>query len=234
MDFAPLARVFAPLLDVFYPPLCIACQQVVEADGALGKLVCSDCLAGLKSVAPEFVQEQLLARLEECHLDALYIAWEFDPVLQAIIHHFKYQKMPRLARKIGARARDVLAERGLEMRAEAVLPVPLHQIREKERGYNQSVWVARGIFSESAGRVQKGILVRTRNTPSQTRLNREERRENVFQAFRVNRPEAVEGKRVALVDDVATTGATLNECARVLKAAGARQVVGVTLATPVE
>ncbi len=234
MNFSTLVRVFSPLVEVLYPPLCIACQQVVEGESPLGKLVCSACLQDLKPVSREFVQVHLLDRLEENYLDGLSVAWEFDLTLQAIIHHFKYQKMPRLARNIGRLAGAVLRDSPGQFKGDLVLPVPLHHLRQKERGYNQSLWIARGIFGEQEERVRKGILVRTRHTASQTRLNREERRKNVHQAFRVVRPEMVRGKRIILVDDVATTGATLNECARMLKKYGAICVIGVTLATPVE
>jgi ComF family protein len=114
--------------------------------------------------------------------------------------------------------------------AEVILPVPLHFLRRQWRGYNQSALLAT-FFGKSVGLpVVEGVLSRRRWGRSQTRLSREERKKNVEKAFVVRRPEGVKGRRVLLIDDVCTTGATLDACAQVVRAAGARWVAAFTVA----
>ena len=115
-----------------------------------------------------------------------------------------------------------------------VIPVPLHRARERERGFNQSEVLAEGTSRAMGTALTKGILKRRKNTKDQTYLNAQQRAENVNGAFVVSQPEKVCGKGVILVDDVMTTGATLNECARMLQEAGAAQVLAATLAVVVD
>ncbi len=117
----------------------------------------------------------------------------------------------------------------LELVSEADLlaPVPLHPSRLRHRGFNQSLLLAQA-FPEA--RLERELVVRVRPTPPQTGLNPKERRENVKGAFAVPRPELVRGKHILLIDDVFTTGATVRECAKVLRKAGARQVDILTVA----
>ncbi|GAB4375543.1 MAG: hypothetical protein Kow0042_21070 [Calditrichia bacterium] len=142
--------------------------------------------------------------------------------------------MIRLAQNAGILAASCLSHFTTNEPLDLIIPVPLHPVREKERGYNQSYHIARGLFSQSGLPIHQNLLRRIRHTRSQTELNREERRNNVDQAFQVVHDPEIKGKTIALIDDVVTTGATLNECARVLKLAGARRVLGFTLSTPLD
>jgi ComF family protein len=111
--------------------------------------------------------------------------------------------------------------------ADLLLPVPLHRRRLQSRGFNQALLLARA-FPEA--RVGREVLARVRHTVPQVGLNPKERRDNVHQAFAVPRPQEVKGQKILLVDDLFTTGATVRECARVLKRAGARRVEVLTVA----
>ncbi len=115
-----------------------------------------------------------------------------------------------------------------------VLPVPLHLTRLRWRGFNQSLILARAIGQRINTPVDPWLLSRTRPTPPQTQLSREERRANVRGAFQVNTPALAKGKRFLLVDDVYTSGATVEECARTLYQNGARSVDVFTLARVVD
>ena len=108
--------------------------------------------------------------------------------------------------------------------------MPLHKSRYRERGFNQSEIVAEEVSKITDLSVLKNALKRKKNTKDQTNLSPQQREENVKGAFVVTQPEMINGKKIILVDDVITTGATLNECARMLKQAGAEKILGTTIA----
>ncbi len=113
---------------------------------------------------------------------------------------------------------------------QTLVPVPLHPRREKERGFNQARIMAKELAKIKRLELSEGILQKQKNIPAQTSLEAEERKKNVRGAFKVKRGEEIEGKVLLLIDDVFTTGATLTECARVLREAGAKEVRALTLA----
>lgn len=115
-----------------------------------------------------------------------------------------------------------------------MIPVPLHRARHRERGFNQSEILSEGIARVAGLALAKDILKRKKHTKDQTYLNAQQRTENVRGAFVVTRPERVDGRKIVLVDDVMTTGATLNECARMLQEAGATMIFAATLAVVVD
>ena len=111
-----------------------------------------------------------------------------------------------------------------------VVPVPLHHTRLRWRGFNQAALISIAIARRLARPLDTGSLIRTRATSSQTAKDRQEHHRNVHNAFQVKRPARIANRRILLIDDVMTTGATVDECARVLLAAGARRVDVLTLA----
>jgi ComF family protein len=147
----------------------------------------------------------------------------YDGPLREILHALKYGNRPSLAQPLArlmvAGAGDLLA--GVDL----VVPVPLHRQRRRARGFNQAEELARHL-----GLGWKDVLRRTRATPSQTDLPAAQRHANVRDAFALRRGRAVDGLTVLLVDDVSTTGATLEACAGVLRQAGAREVRALTAA----
>ncbi|MFT5143927.1 MAG: ComF family protein [Rhodothermales bacterium] len=152
--------------------------------------------------------------------------WYTEPggAAQAAVHAIKYRFSPALADWAGGIAGNLIPP---EERFDAIVPLPLHRIRRLERGFNQSEQIARGA-SEVSRIPVLGVLARTSARISQTRLSAVSRRELAKGTFLLEQP--VQGKRLLLVDDVITTGSTLNSAARVLLAAGALDVCGVTLA----
>ncbi len=148
---------------------------------------------------------------------------EYDGSLRAIVHALKYGKRRSLARRLAARMEE--AAGNLLVDVDLVVPVPLHRRRRRIRGFNQAEEIARHLGVRWAD-----ALRRTRSTPSQTDLPAARRHANVRGAFAVRRRQHVAGLCVLLVDDVCTTGATLEACARVLKDAGAREIRALTAA----
>jgi len=156
----------------------------------------------------------------------------YDGELRELIHLFKYNGI-RPAGALLARLLDQAASQ-LQLSGELVLiPVPLWSGKRQARGFNQAEAIARAFLRlkpSSSIQLDTSSLVRTRETASQTGLTRKQRRENVRGAFAVTRGEKVRGRSILLVDDVMTTGTTVNECARVLLRAGAKEVFVATVA----
>jgi ComF family protein len=174
----------------------------------------------------------------------------YDGALRKLLHLLKYEQLRPAAKLIGARLAQAiqLAASSGKLAMESpefesrearrrnpvvVIPVPLHRAKRRQRGFNQSELLARSALrhlDRSRFELHVGNLHRVRSTVSQTGLTRHQRRENVRGAFVVTAPERIRDRSVLIVDDVYTTGTTLNECARVLRAAGARHVVVATVA----
>lgn len=152
----------------------------------------------------------------------------FGGAIAHALRRFKYEERPDLGAPLGDLVRRVLRESCAS--AEVVVPVPLHAKRLAERGYNQAALLARAAARELDAVFLPRALVRVRDTPQQARLGRTERLANVEDAFVVRDISAVRGRDVLLVDDVATTGATLSSCRDALRSAGARSVTTVCLA----
>jgi ComF family protein len=154
--------------------------------------------------------------------------FRYDDASRALVLRFKHGDrtgaVPHFARWMARAGAALLAE------AEVIVPVPLHPWRLWRRRYNQAAMLALAVAREAEKSCVPDALARIRATPSQGRLGRGQRTRNVRGAFRLRRPEAVEGRRVLLVDDVLTTGATVEECVRVLKRGGAADVDVLTLA----
>ena len=227
-----IKSIFNQLLDLVFPPICLNCQRVLPSDTNELSL-CQDCYSTITLMPADFPKSDILDRLSPSYLDYILIAYQFDEAIQSVIHHIKYQRKPNLGIKCGINTASVLSQNISEIQDKYYLPVPLHIIRQKERGFNQSNFISKGIRKIHKGILMKDVLIRKKNTISQTQLNREERQENINEAFRVRNTMDVSGKTIILVDDLITTGATMNECAKALKRNGAKNVIGVAVASPV-
>lgn len=156
----------------------------------------------------------------------------YDGALRELIHMFKYQRIRSAAPVLGAMLGQAYAKLGI-IGPLLMVPIPLWPGKQRSRGFNQAEEIARSFLRAYAGsgiQLSTALLVRTRETVSQTGLTRHQRRANLQGAFSVTRPEKLHNQTVVLVDDVMTTGATAGECARMLLRAGAKQVFAVTVA----
>lgn len=218
------------LLDLLFPPRCVGCRQI-------GDWLCTTCQSQIPRVEPPFcvrcgnsvLTGDLCARCRTAPLDIdrIRAAVYFEGALREAVHHLKYKGRTALAKPLG----NLMAAywRQHPMPAEVVVAVPLHATRLRERGYNQAALLARELARQVGLTVKEGTLERKRATAPQVDLSAQQRRENVRDAFSC-RDDELSGKRVLLVDDVCTTGATLEACAVALRENGARSVQALTLA----
>ncbi len=200
------------LLDFLYPPnlSCYACERDIppEADG-----LCDSCRRTLVRCPPLQAAQPL---------DGLYAAFSFEGIIREMIHRFKYDGALYLAPWFASQI--ALPE---FWQVDCIVPVPLHKRRERRRGYNQSAVLGAALAKKFGIPISPELLVRVKNTQTQTHLNRVQRRKNLQGAFRAGGQPS--GKSILLIDDVTTTGATLSACARVLKKAGAQRVYAVSV-----
>jgi len=225
-----------------FPPFCVTCEMTLP-DGR--KVICGKCrrdIFGSIQVSlpycpychtsfPDYFQ-----RCRDCggmkSPGKLYALSEMDNNLLKYLHSFKYHGRVEIGEEFARKAHEVFRDASFINEADIIIPVPLHFRKRLDRGYNQA-----GIFSEHLSLLfdrplDRISLKRITNTRSQTRLNPKQRFANVKGAFRVKERSAIKGKKILLVDDIVTTGATLFECARTLRRAGAAEVISFTIARP--
>lgn len=165
----------------------------------------------------------------ECLLDRARSAYVYQGSMAQAIHGLKYGRQTRALDSFAHLVAALGGPRDLP-RPDLVLPVPLHSRRLRERGFNQALELARSCLPQWRTILRADLLVRRRDAPPQAQLSADDRRRNVAQAFSLSSARAVNGLTLLLVDDVMTTGATLNACAKVLRAGGAKMVYAWTLA----
>lgn len=219
------------VLDLLFPPHCVSC-------GKGGAFLCRKCRKKLI-----YLQPPLCIRCsqpirtgticQKCQsqtwdIDGICSVFKYGGAIRQAIIQFKYQNIKALADPLSYLMMEYLKKHPLSF--DIIIPVPIHKRRLRERGYNQSSLLARRLSYRTCIPVVEGALIRTKHTSAQAKTdNVEQRRENIKNAFKcVNHD--ISGKRILLIDDVCTSGATLNSCATSLKSAGAASVWGLTLA----
>ena len=225
-----------PLLSLLYPPRCAVCRML----GGVSSL-CATCAGAITPVTEPICaccghslnagEHCLNCRQRPPAFDCARALGAYDGVLREAIHRFKYHDRPALAEPLGALLSAQARRQASalhDLRFDAVLPVPMHHVRRRRRGYNQSERLARVLAQELGLPLDTKTLVRPRATRPQVGLEAKARRVNLAGAFAVRA--SVKGKDLLLVDDVMTTGSSLHECAAALKIAGAGRVDALTLA----
>lgn len=223
------------LLNLLIPPVCLACHDRLTDPAAIlcnschsqvvlltGKL-CPKCGSLLNSIFCDTCSEHDFA------FEHNYSVFQYGEVVQQLVHSLKYDEYKSAADYLINGMQDSCRERDEYRAYDAVIPVPLHPVRKRERGYNQSEILARALAS-SLGIKYSNPLKRRYYTKSQTLLSKTQRIHNLNGAFALKFNKKVEGKAFILVDDVFTTGSTVNEISKLLLSKGARKVAVITAA----
>ena len=233
------------LLDIIYPKTCLACKRNLKGIAAVDNLVCRECWGKIKRNLPPFcyscgrhLENSYLAKhiCGRCvkiplRFDRAFSPCVYEGVTKDLIHEFKYKGKDYLGHALSRLMIDFIKEYDLPIEyMDAVVPVPLHKTRLREREFNQAEILSEHIAREFGKEVLGGNLIRHRPTRTQTELETEERFLNVSGSFSLKDSRAVRGKNILLVDDVLTTAATSSEAASVLKNSGAQIVYVLTLA----
>lgn len=226
---------------LFWPSQCLVCHHNIHPDDAG---LCSGCWQDLsKSVAADYCRRCGRdvspfgivdgrcggCRDEKYHYDGIARVGVYESTLRSLILAFKFSEQTELTARLSAMLSQTLSATQFLDRIDILVPVPLHWRRRLKRGYNQSYLLAQKV--KTADKIVSTDLVRIRHTQQQWDLNPAQRRRNVRGAFAVREGHPFADRAVLLVDDISTSGATLSECAKTLKLAGAKAVFTAVLAT---
>ena len=229
--FLSLTQIPDLLVDFFFPSRCLGC-------GKWGDLICEKCYLDLPRIVPPICTkcgrpESSGGLCPSCWnsppaIDGIRSVFRFEGIVRKAIHHLKYYDLKSIAKDLGSVLFDYIALNKLEY--DIIVPVPLHKRRLKQRGYNQSFLISaelgklggRAVLSNALHRVKDGI-------PQTKTTGVQQRRKNVKNAFICSNDDII-NSNVILIDDVCTSGATLESCSLVLKEAGAKTVWGLTIA----
>ncbi|MFH1954594.1 MAG: ComF family protein [Pseudomonadota bacterium] len=244
-------NLISALADIIYPPRCPICKEFLHKGRSIRDgdplSFCPTCTADFRPITSPLCPicgTLFSSTLEEDHpcedclrkrpfYEAAWAPYRYEGATLNAIHQLKYGAKSFLADFLGPRLSRFTENRFKVPGPLLTMPVPLHPKRLRERGFNQSLLLARHVAKGLQIDLDFLSLRRIRYTMPQTSLAKKKRQENVRGAFQLKRPEAVRGKTILLVDDVATTGNTLNECAVALKRAGSKKIYCVTLARAV-
>jgi ComF family protein len=200
-------------IALFYPRCCFACcEPLMKGE----ELLCSGCLVQLpKTSYHRWAENPVMSRLAgRLPLRSAFAFLKFmkGGVVQRLLHELKYNNRPEIGVRIGNLYAHELVDAGYQDSFDLIVPVPLHSSRLRKRGYNQSAKFAEGLAEVLRVPWEESIAVRRQSTSTQTRKGRAARWDNVSSAFSSPSSHRIKGQRILLVDDVITTGATLEAC----------------------
>jgi ComF family protein len=239
-----LRRLANGLLDIIYPRKCLACKNKLK-ESSVDNLVCAKCWDSIKKNVPPFcyfcgrhLEKDNLSKniCPSClktrlHFDRAFSPCVYEGVIKELIHEFKYKGKDYLGLALSRLMIEFIREYNLPIDLlDLVVPIPLHHAKLREREFNQAEILSKYIAKEFKKDTPTDILIKNRNTRTQTDLETNERILNVEGSFSVNKLKNINSRSLLLVDDVLTTGATSSEAALALKNAGANVVFVLTLA----
>lgn len=221
-------------IHLFYPRICPSCGDALRSQE---RVICLTCRLSLPQTGFHLQSDNPISRLFwgriPIHSATAMYFFRKSGYVQELLHQLKYGKQPDIGVELGRWYGNDLLQSEEYRNTELILPVPLHPRKQLQRGYNQSEMFSRGLSETMACPCSTDVLVKQLETETQTLKSRFRRWENVREVFAIPQPEAIHNKRILLVDDVITTGATIEACARMLFQHGASTVRVASIAAPV-
>lgn len=206
-------------LDLIFPRFCHICQQRIFDE----KILCNECRKLLKF-------RNKVEHPSESSFQQAYAVYDFNPSIQKLIHEFKYNELKNIGVFLGEQAAEYIQSQKVFPHVDYIVPVPLHSVRKRFRGFNQSEVLTKTIAQKCKIPHLPHLIMRRRYTQTQTKLGRLARKQNVAGAFRCKSAEKVRGKSILLVDDVFTTGATVETISNLLQNNGVSRIIVLTIA----
>lgn len=206
--------VFDDFLNLFYPKICLSCGAPLVKNETI---ICTKCDFNLPRTNMHIEKgnkvEKIFYGRVNIEMAMAFLYYNKKTNIQNLLHSFKYKGKSEIGIALGKRMGIQLNQSEFFSKIDVIIPIPLHKEKLKKRGYNQSEIIAQGIQETFAKKIITNNLIRTTYTQTQTKKTRTERWENVEKVFVVSKPEDLKNKHILLIDDVVTTGATLEACA---------------------
>jgi competence protein ComFC len=210
-------------LNLIFPIYCQGCKAPLAYNNSL--FLCRGCLEKLDNP----VVSSRVSGEGRVFIKRAYHCCQYEGLIKELIHRFKYNKKTCLKNAFISLLHNLFLTRMASEKIDMIVPVPMHPADEQKRGFNQSAMLAKGL-SEKINAVFENILIKSRHTPAQAGLNGAERAANIKGVFSYNKQGHLSDERILIVDDVFTTGSTINECAKTLNRCGAGTILAITLA----
>ena len=218
--------IISSVFDFIYPPLCIVCGNSLSENE---EATCELCWSAM-TFNEEFCKPDTISSITgQTYFSEYHWCFTIDENILQVIHHFKYYGFKNLKNRLGEflikKINSILTSQQIDF----IVPVPLHKKRKRSRGYNQSALLCEQVTKELTIPYKANVLKRKKNSKFQTTLSREERVKNVMGIFKAENNEEIKNKNILIIDDVFTTGSTINECSKVLLENGAGRVIALTV-----
>ena len=205
-------------IDFLYPRKCAYCNKKINE-----RYTCRKCA----NIIEYYHEKVNIYANNEFGCDQIISSMPYDGFMKKCVWQYKF----RDAKYFAPAFAEILSSKikKYNIKFDLIIAVPISSRRMKERGYNQSELIAKNLSKLTGINYQKDVLIKIKNNLRQSELNLNERKENVKDAYSIKNIECIADKKILLLDDIYTTGATINECAKILKLAGAKEVIGLTL-----
>ena len=222
--------------DLIFPKNCLSCNSRLKENE---DIICKNCENSLEFLTKNICEicgkplENNICGLcsnTDHFFDKARSVFPFEQTLRNIIHNLKYEEMTKVGKYLGKFASEYLMKYKPFENVDFITPVPLHKVKKRIRGFNQAEYISRKIATEMKWNHIPDLVLRKRFTDSQTRLSAEGRQKNVSNAFLLNKKYDVKNKNILLIDDVFTTGSTVNSISKHLKDNGVNKVFVLTVA----
>ncbi|NLK21800.1 MAG: ComF family protein [Epulopiscium sp.] len=226
------------ILDIIYPPRCIFCKDIIPIQKEKG--ICEECKKNLSFVEGKTCQRcgKPIEKKRDTCLDCIkyppeyekgWAVFVYEGLIRDMMYRFKYGGYKEYARYLGHLMADKIRNEAPNEKFDLIIPIPIHPNRKKSRGYNQGEELAKTISKELNSPMDTSILIRTKETRPQSGLTIIERKNNIKNAFKIKINMDLKQMKILLVDDIYTTGATINSCAKLLKNKNAGKIYFVSL-----
>lgn len=224
------------VVDLFFPPRCLSCSKKMNKSESF---ICDECRNELKFIERSVcdkcgtpLHSEICDMCEdgEFVFDQARSVFNYENSVRNLIHNFKYNEVTKISRLFAEYLYDFVQKNDYINQDYLFLPVPLHTIKKKMRGFNQAKFIADDLAKLTKNKVEANIIKRNRFTKTQTKLGKEDRKKNLHSAFKINDKFSFRDKNFLIIDDVFTTGSTVNELSKILREKDANKIKILTVA----